>query len=146
MKTAQHNPTVRKPDCKGMHRETEAICTLVNTGMDVEDAYKMIKPKKELTRANKHELKRKANALALQDPKRVKAAQKAIDQILAGKVVGDAKTVNTSDILAAVKMVADRVDPIVNQSLNINVNAEISPVDLSAYLNMGQREEETIND
>ena len=102
--------------------------------MEADSAYKIIKGK-ELTKANRHELKRKANALALSDPIRVQKAQKALDKILAGKIVGDAKTINTSDIIAAVRMIADRVDPVINQSMNINARVEISPVDLSGYLN-----------
>lgn len=119
----------------GISKETKAICDLINSGHDIEDAYVAIKPDKVLSRANKHELKKKANALALSDPARVRTAQKSLDAILKGKVVGDAKTINTSDILSAVKMIADRVDPVVAHNLNINANVEISPVDLSMYLN-----------
>ena len=126
-------PRVGKP--KGLSKESVAICNLINSGHDIEDAYAVVKPDKVLTKANKHELKKKANALALSDPQRVRVAQKSLDAILKGKVVGEAKTINTSDILSAVKMIADRVDPVVNQNLNINANVEISPVDLSAYLN-----------
>ena len=128
---------MKEPVCNvmNMHPNTKAVCDLINAGTSPEDAYQIVKPGKELTRANKHELLKKSNTLALADPKRIQAAQKAIDSILKGKVVGDAKTINTSDILNAVKMVADRVDPIVNQSLIVNAKVEISPVDLSNYLN-----------
>ena len=135
---AEHDPSIRPPDKSRMSPKTEAVCTLINAGKDPAEAYKMINPGKELSRANKHELKRKANALALQDPKRVKAAQKAIDSILRGKKIGDVKSIQTSDIISAVKMIADRVDPVVSHNVNINANAEISPVDLSAYLNKGE--------
>lgn len=120
---------------KGYSKETKAICDLINCGNTIEESYNIVKPDKTLTKANKHELKKKANALALSDPKRVGYAQKAIDRILRGQVVGNAKTINTSDILTAVKMIADRVDPVVNQNMNINANVDISPVDLSSYLN-----------
>jgi hypothetical protein len=43
-----------------------------------------------------------------------------------------------SNILAACAMVADRVDPIIHQSANLNLNVECSPVDLSDLLNRGQ--------
>jgi len=135
MEIKQHDPTIKPPVYNGMRKKTDAVCALINAGRDPEEAYEMINPGKKLTRANKHELKKKANALALQDPKRIKAAQKAIDSILAGKKVGDVKSIHTSDIIQAVKMIADRVDPIVNQNLNINATADISPVDLSNYLN-----------
>ncbi len=139
--TKQFDPDVKAPVTRDMHPKTDAVCALINAGRDPEEAYAMINPdKKPLTKANKHELKKKANALALQDPKRVKAAQKAIDSILLGKKVGDVKSIHTSDIIQAVKMIADRVDPVVNQSLNINASVEISPVDLSAYLNRGGNE------
>jgi hypothetical protein len=134
--TIKYDPNIKPPVREGMSAKTDAVCALINAGRDPAEAYAIINPdKKPLTKANKYELKKKANALALEDPKRVKAAQKAIDLVLAGKKVGDVKSINTSDVIAAVKMIADRIDPIVNQSLNINANVKISPVDLSAYLN-----------
>ena len=134
--TIEHDPNIKPPVKEKMSPRTDAVCALINAGRDPAEAYALINPDKgPLTKANKHELKKKANALALEDPKRIKAAQKAIDLVLAGKKVGDVKSINTSDVIAAVKMIADRVDPIVNQSLNINANVKISPVDLSVYLN-----------
>ena len=135
----KHDPNIRPPVTNKLRAKTEAVCTLINAGKEPEEAYKMIYPEKSpLSRANKHELKRKANALALQDPKRVQAAQKALDSILKGKKVGDVKSIQTSDIMAAIKMIADRVDPVINQSFNVNAHVEISPVDLSSYLNKEQ--------
>ena len=131
----KYDPTIRPPVKSTMSPKTEAVCTLINAGKDPAEAYEIVNPGKTLTKANKHELKRKANALALSAPKRVKAAQKALDAILRGETVGDVKNINTSDVIAAVKMIADRVDPIINQNLNINANVDISPVDLSEYLN-----------
>ena len=36
--------------------------------------------------------------------------------------------------MAAAAAVMDRIDPIVKQNLNLNVNADVSPVDLSEYI------------
>jgi hypothetical protein len=78
-----------------------------------------------------------------------KLASRAVQDVLQGKVVEvDAvkilangekvpyveKIVPTyTNKLAAAAMVADRVEPIVRQSVNLNIDVDICPVDLSRY-------------
>jgi transcriptional regulator len=71
--------------------------------------------------------------------KRYKTALKAHDKIL--KTFADSdldnlpKALKISDVNTCIDRVLDRVDPAVKQSMNLNINADISPVDLSTYLN-----------
>jgi hypothetical protein len=37
--------------------------------------------------------------------------------------------------IAAAAMVADRTEPIVRQNVNVNLNADVAPVDLERYRN-----------
>ena len=41
--------------------------------------------------------------------------------------------------MAAAAAVMDRIDPIVKQNLNMNLNAEVSPVDLSNYMTVDKQ-------
>ena len=111
------------------------IFKYLDKGLSIEEAYKLVKPDRELTRQAKHELCKKHELYSLQNPKRVKKAALAIDKTLSGQIVGDAKQPNASDILTAAKMVLDRAEPVINVNQNLNVNVDISPINLDKYKN-----------
>jgi len=66
----------------------------------------------------------------------VNKAKKAVKTILAGKLVGDMKSVSGSEILAAAKMVLDRSDPVkvVSENTNISMRIDITPDKRERYL------------
>lgn len=71
----------------------------------------------------------------LTNKKMVKSASQVVKNVLDGKPWGSVDKIKDSTALTAAQMVFDRVEPAVKQSMNLNINADISPVDLSAYLN-----------
>lgn len=116
-----------------MQDATRKIVELVDKGVSIEDAYKLHKPGKELTRSAKSGMLKKAERYSLTRPNRVKAASKAIDSTLKGESIGEAKPPNHSDILRAAEMVLDRAEPKVNVNHTTKVEISLTPVDLSKY-------------
>lgn len=86
---------------------------------------------------NLSRFKKKVNKYSLSRPSMVKKAFTAISDTLDMRpvVTSDGKEIFPSHTnrLAAAAMVADRVEPVVRQSLNLNLNADIAPVDLDRY-------------
>lgn len=115
--------------------KTRTIKKLVDSGVPIDEAYTLAQPDKPVTRQAQHSMRKKLEAIALTEPKRVNKAIKAIESTLQGKPTGSVKNISTSDVLNAAKMVLDRAEPIVNVNQNLNVNVSASPVDLSQYLN-----------
>ena len=61
-------------------------------------------------------------------------ARDAVKAVLKdGEVNGEKASV--SAVLAAASMVKDRTEPIIRQAVNLNINAEVSPVDLGKWIN-----------
>ena len=71
---------------------------------------------------------------SLSSDKMQKKAHKAIDKLMQGKPFGTIDKVKDSTALAAASMVYDRTDPVIRKNMNLNVNATVDPVDLSAYI------------
>jgi hypothetical protein len=69
----------------------------------------------------------------LTDSKMVSVAHKTIKKLMQGKTFGEIKEVKDSTALAAAKEVYDRESPKISVNQNLNINASISPVDLSAF-------------
>lgn len=65
--------------------------------------------------------------------KLLKSANSALKHLVNGERFGDIKEIKDSTVLAAAKEIYDRNEPVVKQSLNLNLNADISPVDISKY-------------
>lgn len=115
------------------HDSTVKIAQLVNAGMDIETAYNTVKPDKELSRSGKYKLRKTVDNLILTQPNLIKSAVNAVEETLAMKSINGVKP-TVSNRLEASRMVLDRADPLKQINQNINVNASISPVDLSRYL------------
>jgi len=64
----------------------------------------------------------------------VSKANRTIKKLVDGKGFGTIKNVKDSTALAAAGMIYDRVQPVVKQNLNLNVNTDITPVDLRKYM------------
>ena len=120
-----------------LRKSTEQIVKMVNSGIDIEEAYRLVKPGKKLNPAIKRDMLAKAASYSLVDPKRVKKAAKTLDKILNGEWLDKEQTIkpNASTIIKAVEMIKDREEPIVNINHNLNVSIDVSPVDLSKYRN-----------
>ena len=65
--------------------------------------------------------------------KLLRKASRALNKLVVGERFGDIKEIKDSTVLAAAKEIYDRHEPVVKQSLNLNLNADISPVDISKY-------------
>ena len=61
------------------------------------------------------------------------SAQKAIKNILKGKTFGEVTAIKDSTVLAAANMVYDRVQPVVKQNMNLNVNRTFIDINMSGY-------------
>lgn len=113
--------------------KTLEVFKYMDRGLSINEAYKLVKPEKELSRQGAYELKKKHEQYSLLNPKRVKKAALAIDKTLNGRAIGDAAPPKHSDVLNAARQVLDRAEPIVTVNQNFNVNADISPVNLDSY-------------
>lgn len=75
----------------------------------------------------------KLNKLKLNNPKIVKDAHNVVKNILKGEAWGCIDKIKDSSALMAASMVYDRFDPAVKQTANLNMNVDISPVDLDRW-------------
>lgn len=81
----------------------------------------------------------KVRSLGLADSKYVKIAHRAVSKLARGKKVGDMETVTGPTVMAAANAILDRAEPVIKKQINLNVKADVSPVDLDRYL-MGDKE------
>jgi hypothetical protein len=132
----------------GKHQQAADL--VVNHGVEPKDALILVTGKNP-DRASLSRFREKVNKYSLARPAMQKLAHKAVRDVLEGKEV-EVKTQKVTpggkiveyteklipshtNRLAAAAMVADRVEPIVRQNINLNINTEVAPVDLSKYLN-----------
>lgn len=131
----------------------KAVALVVNHGVEPKEAYTLVNGK-EPKRDALDNLKERVRQYSLQTPQMQKLARNAVRDALEGKAVkydaekilSNGKRVQYQEVvaptytnkLAAAAMVHDRVDPIVRRSENLNINAEMAPVDLSRYRVSGQ--------
>ena len=122
-----------------------AMALLVENGVSVLDAGKAVGYKGNTP----YNIKTKINKLSLIHPKMVKSAARVIRDVLdlkpieverttvtkSGQVVDYTDNIYPShtNAIQAAAMVYDRVEPVVRQQVNLNLNADIAPVDLEAY-------------
>ena len=117
---------------------TKEVFTLMDKGLCAEDATKLIKNKDKLSPNAKTKINKKYAQYSLQKPAIVKLAHNAIkDTLNMTEVVdssGNVSIPSHTNRLAAANMVMERSQPVIKQNLNLNVNADVSPVDLSEYI------------
>jgi hypothetical protein len=132
-----------------LHGKTEKVLNLaVNHGVAAKDAFIFVngKPPSAGTLTS---LKDKIAKYSLTAPGMVKLAHNALRDTLKGKeygydavkILGNGEKIpytekiipSYTNKLAAASMVFDRVEPIINRNVNLNINAEVDPVDLSEF-------------
>lgn len=78
--------------------------------------------------------KKKYQRYQLNHPSMDRLARDAIKSVLKdGEIHGEKASAPT--VMAAAAMVKDRTEPIIRQAVNLNINSEVSPVDLGKWLN-----------
>lgn len=145
------NPPLNNGNPVRFYKKHQKAAELVlNHGVDEKTAL-MLAVGKVPDSATLCRFREKVSKYSLARPALQKLASKAVQDTLQGKVVeieavkilanGD-KVPYTEKIvpsytnkLAAAAMVTDRTEPIVRQNMNLNVNVDIAPVDLSRYRN-----------
>ena len=95
-------------------------------GISEDYGYKLSSLNNKLSAAN--------SKYSLSSDKMQSKAHKAIDKLMQGKPFGTIDKVKDSTALAAASMVYDRTDPVIKKNMNMNINATVDPVDLSAYM------------
>lgn len=139
-----------KPHGALSHKTRKALALVIDHGVEPKEAY-MLTHGKAPSKDAIARLKQKCDKYSLQRPALQKLATNAVKDTLQGKevrydavkILANGQKVPYQEVvvpsytnkLAAAAMVHDRVDPVVRQNMNLNVNAEISPVDLTKYLN-----------
>ena len=117
---------------------TERIMKLMDKDVSIEDAVKLVKGKDNIHPNTKTDIKKKHDRYSLTKPKMVKLASKAIEDTLAMQGItdseGNVSMPSHTNRLAAANMVMDRAQPVVRQNLNLNIKADIDPVDLTNYM------------
>lgn len=128
----------------------KAADLVVHHGVDPKTAL-MLTTGKVPDSGNLSRFNQKVSKYSLARPAMQKLAARAVQDTLSGKVVeieavkilGNGQKVpyiekivpSYTNKLAAAAMVADRTEPIIRQNVNLNINTEVAPVDLSKYLN-----------
>jgi hypothetical protein len=117
--------------------QTVEIFNHMDNGLSCEQARTLVKPNKSVTVDADYKLKANYKKWALTNPKRVKKASNIYDRVLSGKPLVDKsgdKPTNTM-ILSVAKEILDRQYPKVTINQNLNVNVDLSPIDLESYRN-----------
>ena len=121
-----------KKDYKSVEELPEshkAYSLLRSQGYNNNDACKVLK----ITPTYGSMIKKNLKKFDLRDEKLVRKAHKAINLLVQGKTFNDIKHVKDSTTLAAANMIYDRYQPKVTINNNLNVNTDISPVNLMDY-------------
>lgn len=120
---------------------------LVDMGIEPKQALQITNFKKDITAQAVHKFKKKYNKYSLTAPKIQKLAHNAITDCLSdAPIIQKRKDKQGNEIveeipptwtnkIAAASMVYDRVEPVIRQNANLNLNVDVHPVDLSLYLN-----------
>ena len=106
----------------------------MDNGLSSEQARTLVKGSKPITKDGLVKINQKYNKWALTNPKRVKKASKIVDNVLSGKpLVKDGDKPTNNQILKVVQDIQDRVEPKITRQENLNINVDLSPIDLSKY-------------
>jgi hypothetical protein len=141
-------PKRRKPQQK-VYKKTQLAMAMISAGETPENALKLLNGKDKIHPQSVYALKRKYKNHSLQAPGMVSAAKSQIKRILKGearevtqqKATKDGQVIeyteqivpSDTNIIAAASMVYDRYEPVVRQTLNVNV--DVDPVDLGQFRN-----------
>ena len=126
-------------NCRRLHgqltKKTEKALDLIHqTGINPKDALILASNGKIPSNGQIYRIKDKYEKYRLSHPQMDRLARDAVKAVLKdGEVNGEKASV--SAVLAAASMVKDRTEPIIRQAVNLNINAEVSPVDLGKWIN-----------
>jgi hypothetical protein len=116
-----------------MLQKTKDAIAMVNAGISPANALKAVNFKRKISHQAIAELKQKVNKCSLSQPNIVKLAHNAIKDCLNNRPINGEIYPTHTNKLAAATMVYDRIEPVVRQNLNINI--DVHPVDLTAWSN-----------
>lgn len=117
------------------HPATIEMFEHIERGLSPEQARTLVKPDSKVSKQADYKLEKKYKQWSLTQPNKVKKASTIYDRALAGKPLtrnSDEKPSN-SQVLAVAKEILDRQYPKVTVNQNLNINADLSPVDLEKY-------------
>lgn len=125
------------------NKKQAAFITLRRQGLTVADASEVV----GYNLSYAYKVDKKSESFTINTPAMRKRALKAITETLdmkpvdreiynskTGEIITVKERPTITNRLQAAGMVVDRSEPIIRRNENLNVNADISPVDLSAYL------------
>lgn len=125
-----------------LNEKETAYALLRQNGMNNADASQALEIKPASGYSLSHRINKKVGkpvrSLGLADSKYVKVAHRAVHKLARGKIVGDMETVTGAVVMSAANAILDRAEPVIKKQINLNVRADVSPVDLSKYLMDGQ--------
>lgn len=132
---AQAKTVINRPK---HNASTLRALNLMDKGVNVRDAHKLATGQEKTSAQSLSALNKKFKQHSLTRPDIVKLAHRAVKETLKMVEVvnskGEVTTPSHTNRLAAAQMVMDRAEPVVKVNHNLNINAEISPVDLSKYM------------
>jgi hypothetical protein len=112
---------------------TKEIFKFMDKGVDVKDAYSLVKPDKQPSIHALKKMKSEYNKWSLCKPDMVESAHNAVKETIEmKKVKGQLPSINNR--LQAASMVLDRAEPKVTVNHSTNVDISYDPVDLAKYL------------
>jgi hypothetical protein len=136
-----------------LNRTTKkALSLCATTGIEPREALTLVNNGRIPAKETINNLKVNLDKYRLSHPRMVKLARNVVLETLKGngrdnvtqafsKTTGEVVDIvehlspSFTNQLAAAQMVYDRSDPVVHQALNINLNAEVSPVELGRWMN-----------
>ncbi len=133
------------------YQKTQAAFAMLDAGVKPEVAVQLLNNTNKPARSTVSLLKAKYKKYSLSAPKMQKLAHNAIQDCLTDKPIKQTLTKKDKEgkeieiieetvpswtnKIAAASMVYDRIEPVINKSQSVNVNIDVSPVDLSLYRN-----------
>jgi hypothetical protein len=136
------------------NKTQQAVDLIVKHGVDEKTALVLSGCKTQMSNGNLSRFREKVRKYALTAPAMVKMAHNAVKDTLAMKpityeaskpvagigIVDYTETIMPSitNRLAAAAMVLDRDQPIVRMNVNANLNSDMDPIDLAAFMSGGK--------
>jgi hypothetical protein len=117
-------------NCAELSPKEKAFDYLRGTGETVKSAAEAIGRSKSTGTL----IAKKVKVLSLSAPSTVNSAVRTIKNLASGKAARPGQDAPPPSVtLAAAKEITDRAEPKVTMNQNLNINVDISPVDLSKY-------------
>lgn len=124
-------PKPKKEKPPPLNRQQLAFALLLKQGLPIQTASELAGFNSRYGYQLEKDIKKKKYDLTSE--KWIAKAEKALECVIEGGIVGKASKPKTSDVMRAVEMVYDRAQPIVHRAETVSVNATIDLVDLTKY-------------